>query len=132
MNDIQIGWVAGIMDGEGTISMDRRGIWRYPRISITSTDIEILVRIKETCGGFISPKKSTGLKHKNAWQWCISSSAMVIKMLTAIEPHLMCPKKKRRAAFILENWPKIYSRNGHMVKKKQDVRTKVQEDFFKL
>lgn len=36
MNDIDIGWLAGMIDGEGSISMDRKTHWRSSRISVVS------------------------------------------------------------------------------------------------
>ncbi len=42
MTDIESAYLAGIIDGEGTITLTKDGEFRYPAVSVASTTIEIL------------------------------------------------------------------------------------------
>lgn len=105
MNQIQIGWVSGIFDGEGSIVLDKRnGKWRYPSLTISSTDIEILTEVKRLLGGTITGRKEKRLRASEAWFWKNSSSRKVVEILRIIVPHLKCPKKALRARHIINGY----------------------------
>ena len=52
-------YVAGIIDGEGSINLTRMHVneFRRPNISIASTDKDLLIYIKTLTGGIINNKK---------------------------------------------------------------------------
>ena len=133
MNDFEKGWLVGIIDGEGSISMDRKGHWRQPRIKVASTDMEILDEcIRITGSGACVMKKPRKSNHSISWCWSLSSTNKVIDVLNEIHLYLKCPKKKRRAKFILDNY-KLYSRrNGYYTEEEKVLKRQFEEDFYKL
>lgn len=64
MKEWEASYIAGIIDGEGTISLTRmhKGEFRRPCISISSTDKELLIYIKSLTDGVINNKKIRILK----------------------------------------------------------------------
>ncbi|PWW29577.1 hypothetical protein DFO73_104217 [Cytobacillus oceanisediminis] len=70
MNDWEASYIAGIIDGEGTITLSRlhASEHRRPCITIASTDIELLIYIQSLTGGTLINKKNykPGL-HKNSF-----------------------------------------------------------------
>ncbi|WP_261180560.1 LAGLIDADG family homing endonuclease [Anaerobacillus sp. CMMVII] len=59
MNNIEAAYLAGIIDGEGTITLTKMNNTHNRRqvISIASTDLELLTYVQELTGGCISNKK---------------------------------------------------------------------------
>jgi len=133
MNDIEIGWLAGIIDGEGSIVLDRKSKWRSPRIKVASTDIEILLECKRICAaGSITEKKSRNPKHSKSWVWACHSTLKTIEILKVISPYLKCPKKKRRAVFIIDNYNLVTPRNGYYTKSITIKKKAFEKEFYEL
>lgn len=133
MNQIEIGWLAGIIDGEGSIVMDKRTMWRHPTISISSTDIEILLEVKRICGaGSILRHKKYQTHHKDSWIFRLYGAGKVLGVLALISPFLKCPQKKRRADFLLSEYPSVSSRNGFYTDEQKTRKKDFETRFFEL
>jgi len=132
MDQFSIGWLAGIIDGEGTVTIDKESNrYRRPVISVSSTDIEILNRIQGMIGGSITVKnRERAPHHKLAYMWKMHGSQKVIEVLKIIAPHMSCPKKKNRANFILENYRTLTPRNGKYTEQMRIDRLQFEEQFF--
>lgn len=63
-------WLAGILDGEGHISMvtAKRGTL-VRRLAITSTNLPMLIRVGERFGGKIHAHRPAPPKHRQQFQW---------------------------------------------------------------
>lgn len=138
MTGIDIGWLAGIMDGEGTISLaknsnvDGRARFRTPILSMTSTDREILERVQGLCGGCICEVKKTH-KHptwKPAWIWKISGANKVIEILRIIAPHMTCPAKVERARLLVDIYPEITLRGGNYTPEQKLIKSDFENTFL--
>ncbi len=139
MNDVDLGWLAGIMDGEGTITMvkrygkHRRGFnFRSPALSMTSTDYEILVRVQRLAGGTINKVTRYRERVKQAWIWSRNGGPIILETLRLIEPHLSCPKKQRRAQYQLANYQRVTKPNGHYSLEERELKVAFEVAFFEL
>jgi hypothetical protein len=77
-------YIAGIIDGEGSISLTRmhENEHRRPCISIASTDIELLLYIQELTGGNINNKKNYNpSKHRDSYTLTIKKKDDVFILL---------------------------------------------------
>jgi len=65
MENWEASYVAGIIDGEGTITLTRmhENEHRRPCITISSTDKELLIYLQSLTGGTINNKKITNLRY---------------------------------------------------------------------
>lgn len=72
MTDIEKGYMAAIIDGEGTVTLCNGGKFRYPVISVASTTLPLLEYIKSLAGGVITSKRTYSEKHKPSWAWKIT------------------------------------------------------------
>jgi hypothetical protein len=108
-------YLAGIVDGEGTITIVTMGKWSkkqrkkyfYQRAvaCISNTDYKLLDYLKSLDLGGLSYDKRQGKSHwKQSFQWSLSSPATVYTFLKAIEPYLVIKKDKANEviAWILE------------------------------
>jgi hypothetical protein len=128
-------YLAGIIDGEGTITLTRmhRNENRRPVISIASTDIELLIYIKDLVGGCISKKKNyCPNKHKLSYSLVVKRKEKVLITLKDISSYLKVPSKINRATFILEHYEKVTPRNGKYNSSQLVMKQKFEEEFFTL
>lgn len=112
MTGTERGWLAGIIDGEGSVFMDRRGTWRRPGMSVSSTDLEILLELKRLVGGSIHSNKLHGKMKKPQWCWKYNGARQVLAVLKKLSPLLRCPQKKARAEILLKEYTTVTPRNG--------------------
>lgn len=113
LTDFQKGYIAGIIDGEGSICLTQNNPneHRSPVISVTSTTQEILFFLQELCGGHISKVKKAADHHKQAWHWALKGDAS-IALMSEIYPYLLVPEKYYRAKLIVQEYKAVTPRNG--------------------
>lgn len=135
MKDWEAAYIAGIVDGEGSILLTRihRNEFRRPCITIASTDIELLEFVQSIIGGVIVRKKNyKPTIHKNSFALNLKSKRDVLYTLKCIYPYLRVYVKKRRALYILENYDSVTRRNGKYKNEEKLEKMKFEEIFFNL
>jgi len=128
-------YLAGIIDGEGTVTLTKlhSNENRRPIISIASTDIELLDYLKLIIGGRILEKRNYfPTKHKNSYALVIKNKEIVLKTLTEIIPYLKVPSKIKRANFIIKNYELVTPRNGRYNMQSLNLKRDFEKQFFEL
>jgi hypothetical protein len=110
------GWVAGLLEGEGSFSVrnvrDRDKTtgavirtYRYPKIEVVTTDRDVIERLQTIVGGGnIYPRHADGRnlvghgRLKDQWVWSLYDQATIAALLRQIRPLM----STRRAARIDE------------------------------
>lgn len=94
MNDTQLGWLAGIYEGEGSCGLYGpygTGRNQHERImlSIVSTDHDVLDAVLDLtgCGSIMLTRKATD-STKALWKWQISARKDVTRICTILYPLL--------------------------------------------
>ncbi|WP_027964307.1 LAGLIDADG family homing endonuclease [Halalkalibacillus halophilus] len=135
MKELEAAYLAGIIDGEGTITLTKwhKNEHRKPIISIASTDIELLEYLKELTNGKIYQKKNYNPSiHKTSFFITIKNKNDVFYVLKSTVQYLRVPSKKARAKLILNKYNLVTLRNG----KYSDVNLKrkllFEEEFLNL
>jgi hypothetical protein len=106
-------YIAGLIDGEGTITLSRRhaGDQRQLVISISSTEAAILDWVLVTVGaGKITRKSVTSVKHAPGLTYSISNR-QALDLLNQTGQFLRS-YKQFRAALVLEKYVRLTPRNG--------------------
>ena len=130
MTELEKSYIAGIIDGEGSIMLQKfhKNQFPSPYVSIASTTIELLEWIKEKVGyGIIKNKKNYNPEnHRNCYSYILKYDD-AIKFLEDIYPYLIIKSKKMRAFLIINEYKNVTPRNGryssHMLK--------IKEEFYK-
>lgn len=128
-------YIAGVIDGEGSITLTKmhENEHRRPCITIASTDIELLIYIQSLTGGIINNKKNYNPdKHKNSYTLYIKKKSDVFNTLNNIKPFLRINKKRMRATWILENYDIVTPRNGKYSPELLQRKILFEEYFFKI
>lgn len=86
MQAIDLGWVAGIIEGEGTfVSSARRHGRLYPKIAVQMTDQDVISRLHAVTGiGTVTTLTVRGLMTKPSYTWRVSRLVDVVALCGAI------------------------------------------------
>ena len=135
MKECEKAYIAGIIDGEGSIMLQKFHKNEYPSpcVSVASTTLELLKWIKKTVGnGVIKHKKNYNIdKHKDCYSYVIKYD-MAIKLLNEIYPYLIIEVKKRRAEMILKYYKNLTPRNGKYSDEMLDAKRKFYEEYINI
>jgi len=128
-------YIAGIIDGEGTITLTRihEKEHRRPCVTIASTDKELLDYIQKLTNGTINSKKNYNpIRHKDSYTLCIKNKETVLTLLKNVSPFLRVDKKRNRALWILDNYEKVTLRNGKYNADLLEKKIIFEEKFFEI
>ncbi|WP_346929116.1 hypothetical protein [Clostridium sp.] len=133
MTEIEKAYIAGIIDGEGSIMLQRFHTNQYPApcVSIASTTIELLTWLKDTIGyGVIIKKKNYNPeKHKLSYSFVIKQNN-AIKLLEDIYPYLIIESKRKRAEMIITQYKSLTPRNGRYTDEQLAKKESFYEEFI--
>ncbi|TGY41189.1 hypothetical protein E5347_13550 [Clostridium sartagoforme] len=115
MTETEKAYIAGIIDGEGSVMLQKihKNEHPSPCISIASTTLELLEWIKKVVGkGTITKKKNYNLEiHKDCYSYVLRRN-YAISLLIDIEPYLVIDVKRKRTELILKKYKSLTPRNG--------------------
>ena len=110
---VDAAYIAGLIDGEGTVTLTRKHKNEYRQlcISISSTEKYLLKYVLDTTGvGKITNKKTSLAKHSASFAYAVYNR-QALRLLHKVAPYLKTYKKKR-ADLILNNYLNLTPRNG--------------------
>ncbi|MES9938517.1 MAG: LAGLIDADG family homing endonuclease [Sedimenticola sp.] len=126
-------YIAGLIDGEGTISLTRRhkNERRQLVISISNTELELLDYALKTIGaGKITGKRKYKAHHSTGFTYSISNRQALI-LLEQIQPFIRSYKAKR-AKLILKDYIRLTPRNGKYSAQLLIERGRFEEQFLQI
>lgn len=135
MEDWEAAYVAGIIDGEGSITLSRIHVneHRRPCITIASTDRELLDYVQTLSGGDIIAKKNYEPdRHKDSFTLNIKNKEKVLSILRRVIPYLRVARKRKRAQWIVDNYEKVTPRNGKYSFEKLQAKLAFEKKFFQM
>lgn len=135
MKKWEAAYIAGIIDGEGSITLTRmhKGENRRPCILISSNDIEMLVYIQNIIGGTINTKKNYNpSKHQQSYTLAFKNKTQVFYVLEKTLNYLRVSKKKKRAEWILTQYDVVTLRNGKYNANALKKKLQFERKFFEL
>lgn len=113
LSDIEKGYLAGIIDGEGTItlSVKQKGGTRHLAVTVSGTESSLINYLPKVIGaGRITNKKVYKPQHKPSYTYAIYSR-QAIDLLVQLQPYLKTYKSKR-AKLAIEKYTLVTPRNG--------------------
>jgi len=135
MEDWEAAYIAGIIDGEGTITLTRmhEKEHRRPCITIASTDKELLTYLQTLTGGAINNKKNySPERHKDSYTLNIKNKENVLFLLKRVITYLRVDKKRNRGQWILDKYEMVTPRNGKYNEALLDKKITFENDFFRI
>lgn len=98
------GYIAGLLDGEGTIALMNIEQNMYPRVSIVNTDGRMIKWLQEKLGGRVRirpPKPSKRGTTKPLYMWDLSGTVRCQCLLEVVMPYLITKRAKAVEALSL-------------------------------
>ena len=133
LDPTEAAWLAGLIDGDGTIALSRRhkNEHRQLEVSIANTDFALLEHVKSIVGmGRITRKRTVARNHTPSGVYQISNR-QALSLLNQIYPYLRTYKAKR-ANLVLENYIRLTPRNGRYTEEIMVKRNNFVEEFLML
>ena len=133
LSNINAAYIAGIIDGEGTITLTskHKNGNRQLAITISNTEMPLLEFIFETIeAGKITNKKVYKDNHTPSMTYAISNR-QALDLLSQITPYLKT-YKKQRAELILKDYVRVTPRNGKYNDNLKIERERFIEAFFEI
>lgn len=133
LSEVEAAYIAGIIDGEGTITLTRthRGENRRPVVSISSTELPLLTYIRSVIGaGRITGKVRSQAHHSPSYTYYITSR-QALTLLARVRPFLRTYKFKR-ACLLVEEYQSVTPRNGRYTEELRAARVQLENRFFAI
>ena len=126
-------YIAGIIDGEGTVTLTRthRGENRRPVVSISSTELPLLLYVRRVIGaGRVTRKARARAHHSPSFAYCLSSR-QALGLLRQVSRYLRT-YKSQRAKLLLDEYVRVTPRNGRYSPEQRADKEAFEERFFAL
>jgi len=133
LGSIETAYIAALIDGEGSVSLNRNQKNEYRRleVEISNTDFELLKWVKNSVGvGQITRKRRYSKKHAMSYTYRICNR-QGFNLLVQVSPYLKTYKRKR-AELVLKNYIKLTPRNGKYSPNLLAERKKFIKAFFSI
>lgn len=135
MLETEKAYIAGIIDGEGSIMLQRFHSNEFPApcVSIASTSLELLEWIKKTVekGAIISKKNYNPEVHKDCYSYVLRRND-AIYLIKEIYPYLIIDSKRKRAELILTNYKALTPRNGRYSLEMLEAKESFYNEFISI
>ncbi len=131
LSPLKAGYLAGLIDGEGTITLSRRNLNKHRTlvITISSTELNILKYVQAITGvGKITHKRITKANHTPSFTYQVANR-QALEILRQIATHLRSYKADRARLALIE-YPRLTPRNGRYSPVQLQERTQFIEKFF--
>jgi hypothetical protein len=126
-------YIAGLVDGEGTITLSRRHARdrRQLVLSIANTETCLLEFVLRCVGaGKITRKKTTADHHTVSAVYTISNR-QALALIEQLRPYLRS-HKRARAALVLSRYVALTPRNGKYTLELEKGRAAFEQEFFSI
>lgn len=135
MTELEKAYIAGIVDGEGSIMLQKFHSNEYPSpcVSIASTTYELLDWIKTIIGkGTIKQKKNyNSSKHKDCYSYILKHNN-AIQLIKEIYPYLIINSKRKRAELIINKYKSLTPRNGRYSEELLKAKLDFYDEFISI
>jgi len=126
-------YIAGIIDGEGTITLTRVHATENRRlvVSVANTELPLLHFVRDAIGaGKITRKRVVRSHHTPSFHYFLSS-AQALELLRQVLPYLQT-YKRARADLALRHYRSLTPRNGKYSPEQIVARSKFEQLFLQL
>ncbi|RPI32542.1 MAG: hypothetical protein EHM70_08685 [Chloroflexota bacterium] len=133
VSDAEAAYTAGIIDGEGSVSLtrNRKFRWPSPQVSVASNDRELLEWLRHLFGGTIVVKQPRKPAHSLSFEWKLTDRRALC-FLQIVRPYLVIQRKIQRTDLLLDAYLECTPRNGRYTPEMVEKKQKLIEQFTSL
>lgn len=133
LSSAERGYIAGPIDGEGTVTLSRKHAadLRHVVVSISNTERELLDHVLALVGcGKITKKKTAKPIHALSMTYAVWNR-QALSLLLQVEPYLRS-YKRMRAQLILKHYIRLTPRNGKYTAMLRAQRTAFESEWLAI
>ena len=133
LSPVDAAYVAGLIDGEGTITLSRRHAAdrRQLVVSIANTELPILEFVLRCAGaGKITRKRISSPHHTPSFTFAITNR-QALDLLRQVHPYLRSHKRER-SQLAVDQYSKIVLRNGKYSPQQSEARLAFETRFLAI
>jgi LAGLIDADG-like domain len=133
LTSVDAAYLAGLLDGEGTITLSRRHAaeCRQLVVSIANTEPRLLEFVLQRVGaGKITRKRFAATAHTPSLTYSISNR-QALSLLEQLQPFLRS-HKRMRAELVLPHYVTVVPRNGKRSVERMLLRLEFEKQFFAI
>ncbi len=130
MDEVEKAYLAGIVDGEGTVTLMKhhKNETPIPFVAIANNSLKLLKWVKAKVGGLIASKKKRLPHHHDSYAWSVRQDR-ALRFLNEIKGYLII--KKPQADLITKKYKSVTHRAGKytpkMLEQKMRLVAKIRE-----
>ena len=111
MDRTEKAYIAGIVDGEGTVTLMKhhKNEMPAPSVSVANNNLKLLKYLKKRIGGVIVSKKKYKPHHNDSYAWSVKQDR-ALSFLKEIKKYLIV--KRQQAELITRDYKKVTHRAG--------------------
>lgn len=111
MEEVVKAYLAGIVDGEGSVTLMKhhKNETPIPYVSVTNNNAELIRWIKSIVGGTVCTRKARLPQHNTTYVWSVRHDR-AIRFLNEIKVYLIV--KRQQADLITSSYKNVTSRSG--------------------
>jgi hypothetical protein len=133
LSAVDAAYIAGLIDGEGSVSLSRRHAneRRQLVVSIANTEAALLRFVLDRVGaGKITSKRIAAIHHTPSSVYAVTNR-QALSLLEQLYPYLRSHKRER-ARLVLEKYIPATPRNGKYTPEIEDLRNALEIQFFSV
>ena len=133
ISDAEAAYAAGIFDGEGSLTLTRVHVarWPSPQVAVASNDREVLEWLRSRFGGSVASKAPRAATHSISFDWKLTDRR-ALKFLQVVRPFLVIQRKWVRVDLLLSDYLDCTPRNGRYAADLETAKQALIERFFSL
>ena len=126
-------YIAGLVDGEGSITLTRkhRNENRHLGLTTSSTEVQLLQFVADAAGvGKISNKRAGKPNHSHSYAYGVYNR-QALTLIEQIYPYLLSYKAKR-CALVMKDYLRLTPRNGKYTEETKKERQEFEDRFMSI
>jgi len=112
MSKLTAAYLAGLIDGEGSLEIQKKDRKYQARIRICLTDEKLIKWLQSSFGGFLEERKFENPNWNNAYVWTLKNTKNVKPFIEKVYPYLRIKKKH---AETLKKFLKTFKSNSYKI-----------------
>jgi len=124
-------YMAGMVDADGSVSMQKDGNYRRPIVTVYNNDYSIMEKLQMAFGGKISTRRFDNPRWADSYEIRFNTNESLY-ILEAILPYMQHNKKKARAQLLVENYVKFTPRNGKYTKQQLEQKRWLEKEVMSI
>lgn len=134
MDESELSYLAGFVDGEGSVTLFRTSnpnAFKIPCLSVTSTDRYLLEPFLAFGGSIQTKGRKRPESHRQPYEFRVKGN-QAVRALILLQPYLRHFVKRSRAQLVIDYYNQFTKRNGKYTERERELKERFEALFSGL